>query len=321
MSVVYLFLSAALLVLSYGIPVSAQGGTSPMFATNVSLGSRGTQVILLQKMLNRDPDTRITNLGPGSPGNETTYFGPLTKAAVVRFQTKYADEVLVPAGLSQGSGYVGFYTRMKLNALSTLASNHTTSTLPPVSPAVATTSQNPNLKNLDKFIAAIDTVAIKQGLSALTLATIKEQVTKAVATTTDLHANFLKMVQDNSPQSVQTTSFIDSVVATVQHAFEKIFSPKSALAATGIPFGGALYYSFYCWNSNTWLLTLQSLPPSFATLLTYVPGSQAYLSNNIPATPWLLGEYAPGGTCVFACPYCVSIPGQGMITPMVGSSL
>lgn len=107
-----------------------------LITANLFFGFSGAQVLALQQILNRDPATFIATAGPGSPGNETNYFGSLTKAAVIRFQEKYASEVLAPAGLSQGSGYVGSYTRAKLNALSaratstpsTATQNQTTST-------------------------------------------------------------------------------------------------------------------------------------------------------------------------------------------------
>ena len=115
------FLLSTLLMFSYGIPASAQTNISNTFTKNFSLGSQNVQVTALQKILNQDPDTRIATTGPGSPGNETSYFGQLTKAAVVRFQEKYANEILTPVGLSQGNGYVGSYTRAKLNVLPPLA--------------------------------------------------------------------------------------------------------------------------------------------------------------------------------------------------------
>lgn len=340
MRILFFSLMTVLLILPYGTSVHAQGSTTNVFITNLSLGSKGTQVMALQKILNQDPDTRIASTGIGSPGNETNYFGALTKAAVVRFQTKYAHEVLTPAGLTWGNGYVGSYTRAKLNALSASGTVNaspsavpsdstppvttpTPTTIPsPAIPASTNVSQNPNLKNIDKFMTALDNVAAKKGLSASSIATIKEQVMKEVATTTDLHAAFLKQIQYASHQSINDGSLGGRVLAMVEQLFAKTLMPERARAATGVPFGGALLFQFFCNQSDTWLITVEPLPPSYAALLTYVPFSEAFLSYNIPFTSWLLGEYEPGaGVCIVgACPYCTYIPSEGMISPMTGSS-
>ncbi len=91
------------------------------FTTNLKQGSTGNDVKYLQILLNSDSATSI-----GNAGKETTYFGAMTKAAVVKFQNKYASTVLAPYGLSAGTGVFGVASRTKANAL--VASGTTTTT-------------------------------------------------------------------------------------------------------------------------------------------------------------------------------------------------
>jgi len=50
-------------------------------------------------------------------GLVTGNFLSLTEQAVIRFQEKYASEILAPSGLEKGTGYVGQATRNKINSL------------------------------------------------------------------------------------------------------------------------------------------------------------------------------------------------------------
>jgi peptidoglycan hydrolase-like protein with peptidoglycan-binding domain len=71
----------------------------PAFARNLSIGSQGSDVSELQTMLAQDPDIY-------PQGAVTGYFGPLTAAAVTRFQ-----EVNGIASSSSATGFFGPLTR------------------------------------------------------------------------------------------------------------------------------------------------------------------------------------------------------------------
>ncbi len=101
------------------------------FARNLFVGSSGEDVKSLQIFLNNDIRTRVSERGFGSKGSETTYFGLATKAAVVKFQELYSTDILLPAGLSHGSGFIGEITRAKLNTLVSVVSPTSITPVPP----------------------------------------------------------------------------------------------------------------------------------------------------------------------------------------------
>jgi peptidoglycan hydrolase-like protein with peptidoglycan-binding domain len=87
------------------------------FGTNLSQGMTSSAVKDLQTVLNYTPLTQVATTGPGSPNNESTYFGNATKNAVIAFQNIFADQILTPNGMTSGNGYVGASTRSVLKGL------------------------------------------------------------------------------------------------------------------------------------------------------------------------------------------------------------
>ena len=73
---------------------------------NLAPGVTDTEVIELQSYLNSH-EYIVAASGPGSPGHESSYFGPATEAALIKFQKAKG---IVPA-----SGYFGSLTRTVMN--------------------------------------------------------------------------------------------------------------------------------------------------------------------------------------------------------------
>ena len=85
------------------------------FTRPLDVGDEGHDVLALQMKLNRLGFT-IADSGPGSPGLETLYYGPLTTLAIQKFQCHYN---IVCEGTPQTTGFGNFgpQTRAKLNSL------------------------------------------------------------------------------------------------------------------------------------------------------------------------------------------------------------
>lgn len=86
--------------------VSAQGYS---WTRSLSQGSKGADVTNLQKFLNMCADTQVSTFGAGSPGMETSTFGPATRSAVAKFQMKW--------GITPAAGYFGPVSQAKATQL------------------------------------------------------------------------------------------------------------------------------------------------------------------------------------------------------------
>jgi len=110
---IFLILALSLLLI-FGT-YSARIFAAEELNSNLKFGDYGEGVYLLQKLLNKDLETRVAVVGPGSPGQETRYFGRLTLSAVNKFQEKHKEAVLIPLGLTKSTGFVGPSTRGMFN--------------------------------------------------------------------------------------------------------------------------------------------------------------------------------------------------------------
>ena len=87
------------------------------FKKDLMLGDTDPDVRELQRVLNADVDTMLIADDVGSRGKESTYFGPATKSAVIKFQNKYKDVVLTLNSITTANGVVNKATRTRLNLL------------------------------------------------------------------------------------------------------------------------------------------------------------------------------------------------------------
>jgi hypothetical protein len=78
-----------------------------VFKANLTTGSLGSEVKALQQFLNTH-GYPVTTSGAGSLGNETTTFGALTKAALIKYQKA--------KGITPAVGYFGAKTRAAINS-------------------------------------------------------------------------------------------------------------------------------------------------------------------------------------------------------------
>lgn len=317
------------------------------FAANLKLGDTSTDVLALQQLLNKSLDTQVAAAGPGSSGQETSYFGARTLDAVNRFQAKYRAEILTPNGLTAPTGFVGPSTRAHLQKLSLAAA--------PVAPAVTeptlTTTQPkaatpvltaadvserkpitlpPVAERVELYIAEIKKGLAEQGESADTIARVEEEIRRIAPDADKYISDFYKQEQEfyNKKQAEAD----GPVVAFFKHSLSSLssfFVGERAHAALGLPFGGYVATVMpvcTCVPAVSQIFVFLANPNVAVTNmnLDYVLGTQAFNWHTLPL-PGIatLGLYEPiTPTCFIGIPpKCIPLPSRGLITPIVGSSL
>lgn len=134
-----------------GALLPARASTIPsILSIELSFGMDHAQVLELQKLLNRAGFT-IAQEGPGSPGNETTYFGAKTLEAVRKFQCERG----IICGGGEPYGIVGPKTRTLLNTA------HEKSTISSSAVAVPTTTMHTQAQP-NTVEAAIEVYTVEQ---------------------------------------------------------------------------------------------------------------------------------------------------------------
>jgi len=112
-----LALIASEVAISTSAIMTSQIPTNFLFTQDMYNGITNNEVKMLQIFLNGDSRTVVNRTGPGSTGNETTYFGNATQNAVERFQLIYKSVILDPIGFTSPTGIVGARSRSVLNKI------------------------------------------------------------------------------------------------------------------------------------------------------------------------------------------------------------
>ena len=124
-------------------------------------GDKGEGVRNLQRFLNQHGFI-VAEAGIGSPGQESDYYGPLTKTAVMGYQKAYAAYVLVPTGTTDASGVFGSQSLAYANRL---MGYHFVNLFPVEDPKNSMNGQ----------LASIGSVEIPEGTFSSIIAKLKQQ--------------------------------------------------------------------------------------------------------------------------------------------------
>lgn len=157
------------------------------FKSDLKEGSQGNEVKNLQACLARDAEIYPS-------GKITGYFGSETKTAVIKFQEKYAKEILEPQGFKEGTGLVGKSTREKLKELCSKPAKQI-----PVSFSLATV-ENPVLKKVAENVKEqLEKIGIGIDLQFYSVSQIEQEIIKPRSYEMLLFGEVLEIIPDPYP--------------------------------------------------------------------------------------------------------------------------
>jgi len=123
-------------------PSGAEIAVTP-FSITLKAGITHPDVKKLQRYLNNS-GFPVALSGPGSFGNETTYYGPATAQAIVRFQKSKQSDILARGGESKPNGTFDQATARLVNDLIAASSQRGQTTAAPSQPSQVASNQGAN---------------------------------------------------------------------------------------------------------------------------------------------------------------------------------
>jgi len=167
---------------------SVQKDPAFQFTMSLNVGSENQEVTELQRCLAKDPEIY-------PEAQVTGYFGSKTKTAAILFQEKYANEILTPLGLTQGTGKVGNSTIKKLNELCFPASKE----ILPLQLSLVTVDQHQLVKVADILKSQWGEAGIKTEINALDIVTLEKDFIKTRGYESLLFGEVLNSIPDPFP--------------------------------------------------------------------------------------------------------------------------
>ncbi|MEK7482296.1 MAG: ABC transporter substrate-binding protein [Patescibacteria group bacterium] len=155
---------------------------------NLQKGDSGPEVSALQKCLAKD-----TIVYP--EGTINGNFGESTKKAVIRFQEKYASDILKPAGLTDGTGTVLASTRAKLNAVCGKSPQETT----PLKITLTTVNQSPLVQTAELLKQQWENIGVQVEIQKIGLGELEKDYIKKRNYESLLFGNVLASIPDPFP--------------------------------------------------------------------------------------------------------------------------
>lgn len=340
-------LSNVVIVVLFFLMFSPLVTNAQMFVRNLSLGDTGQDVLELQMFLNTNTQTQVASTGPGSAGNETTYFGPLTHASVLRFQNLYAENILVPLGLTKGTGFFGPSTRSYIASLSQSEDGElkpTTEDINSSEPELIDTGKELRdlaLENFDAY-SQLFLDKLEEDFSDSEIEQILDNIKKGVKTadyegliknqqTSASVENILeKMREAGASPGPETEDILRQIMddpEPISGLFINLLLPKKAYAQSLLtPYSSLLNipYPCTCTGGLVWQMYITGYIYGVPTELSldYFLGTQWYSFYTLPWAQRQLGFFIPGGVSCWQIAFpCVVIPSFGTVMPIVGSSL